>query len=316
MEADRRDTGRLTPGEAALADLVTALAQVPPGGLDPVGRAALASARLATARLAAGPWGVPVPAPRDLPDLGGYAVLAAAPALPAAVVDALRGAGAHVFRAPSVAAALGWLEIAPCDLVLLAHDLDGAEAEAARVLTAIRAQAGAPGRAPVLGLGPWAAGEGLDAVVPVAAPGPIGAALVRVRAQADAALVADCAQEPVVDAERYGRLIEMAGADAARELLERLGEDLDSVSRGLVRALADGPSMAEIRAQTHVLISLAGAVGADPLQRLAEALNAAANRGAPDDIARLGAVTLDRLGVLMRFVAAQEGRQADGVAPI
>lgn len=118
--------------------------------------------------------------------------------------------------------------------------------------------------------------------------------------------------EPLVDRERYRRLIEIAGPEGAQELLERLREDLRQVERGLARALAGAaPALSEVRAQTHVLVSLAGAVGAVPLQRLAEALNAAAHEAAADpgavaEIERLGAQTLQRLGLLARFIAAEE----------
>lgn len=107
------------------------------------------------------------------------------------------------------------------------------------------------------------------------------------------------------DRARYRRLIEIAGVDSAQELIERLLSDLRQVERGLLRGLAE-PSTAEIRAQTHVLVALAGAVGATGLQHLAEALNAAAHTEAPAEIAELGARTLAQLGQLSRFIAAQE----------
>lgn len=310
------DAAQLQPADLALADLVTALAQVPLRGLDPAGRAALAGARAAVVRLAAVDPPPTAPAPPGMPDLSGHVALVAAPELPRDVPAALRAAGARVFLAPTEAAARAWLEIAPCDLALLARDLDAPDG-GVHVAGAIRTQHGAPGRVPVLGLGAWGdASAQLDAELPaLATPEAVARALGRIWAACDAALVADGAAEPVVDAERYGRLIEMAGAEAARELLERLGEDLLSVSRGLGRALDDGPAAAEVRAHTHVLISLAGAVGAHPLQRLAEALNAAANRGASADMQRLGAITLERLAALMHFVAAQEAQPTgDGEA--
>lgn len=132
------------------------------------------------------------------------------------------------------------------------------------------------------------------------------AALEQARGSAARLASALCADEaPLRDRERYLRLMELAGAEAAQELLERLAEDLARVERGLSRALS-GPDAAEVRSETHVLIALAGAVGATPLQRLAEALNAAAHRDAAEEMARLGATTLDQLGRLARFIAAEE----------
>ena len=126
-----------------------------------------------------------------------------------------------------------------------------------------------------------------------------------------------CAEAPpLVDRTRYRRLIEIAGPEGSQELLERLSEDLRQVERGLRRALGADPSLTEVRAQTHVLVSLAGAVGAVPLQRLAEALNAAAHDAAAQDAAtregalaeieQLGALTLNKLALLSHFIAAEE----------
>lgn len=121
-----------------------------------------------------------------------------------------------------------------------------------------------------------------------------------------------CADDtPLRDRERYRRLLDLAGAEAAQELLQRLTEDLARVERGLARALA-GPHPGEVRSETHVLIALAGAVGATPLQCLAEALNAAAHREAGDEIMRLGGTTLEQLSRLVHFIAAEE---AAGRAP-
>lgn len=115
----------------------------------------------------------------------------------------------------------------------------------------------------------------------------------------------------VIDRARFDRLLELAGAEGAQELLQRLIEDLRQVDRGLQRGLAEHDP-AEIRAQTHVLIALAGAVGATALQRLGEALNDAAHRMARDEVGRLGEAVLGQLALLNRFVADQE---AAGRAP-
>jgi HPt (histidine-containing phosphotransfer) domain-containing protein len=131
-------------------------------------------------------------------------------------------------------------------------------------------------------------------------------ALQRARGAAARLAAELCAEDaPLRDRERYRRLMELAGAEAAQDLLERLAEDLARVERGLTRALA-GPDPAEVRSETHVLIALAGAVGATPLQRLAEALNAAAHREAAEEMSRLGATTLVQLARLVGFIAAEE----------
>lgn len=71
-------------------------------------------------------------------------------------------------------------------------------------------------------------------------------------------------------------LLKMAGPVAGRELLARLLDDLQAVEDHLITAFAT-LDMDRIRAETHVLISVAGAVGATVLQHGAERLNRAAN---------------------------------------
>lgn len=88
------------------------------------------------------------------------------------------------------------------------------------------------------------------------------------------------------DPEKLARLLDLAGAEVADELLERLAEDLETVAAVLADA-APARDIAALRAQTHVLISLAGAVGAVALQHLAEDLNAAAHAAEGADIDRL-----------------------------
>jgi hypothetical protein len=67
------------------------------------------------------------------------------------------------------------------------------------------------------------------------------------------------------------RLMVMAGPVLARDLVERLLDDLAAVATALRRARAG--DWALLRAQSHILIALAGAAGAPQLQRAAEELN-------------------------------------------
>lgn len=88
-----------------------------------------------------------------------------------------------------------------------------------------------------------------------------------------------------LDQDRLQRLLNMAGPETARELLDRLVSDLCTVQRGLQQTMpartgvqpgvqpGAQPNWDAIRAHSHVLISLAGAVGALRLQAEAEALN-------------------------------------------
>jgi HPt (histidine-containing phosphotransfer) domain-containing protein len=79
------------------------------------------------------------------------------------------------------------------------------------------------------------------------------------------------------DAARLSHLLDLAGPDIAEELLARLTEDLTSTSEKLDLGTARA-DWALLREGSHVLISLAGSVGALSLQEMAEALNALSHR--------------------------------------
>ncbi len=104
-----------------------------------------------------------------------------------------------------------------------------------------------------------------------------------------------------MDVPRFEALLDVAGPDRA-ELLERLHCDLCSVRQALDQALEAG-NLAEIRAQTHILIAVSGAVGADRLYRLAEVLNIAAKRRRTRDLPALYAPCRSDLVDLIAFVA-------------
>ena len=151
-----------------------------------------------------------------------------------------------------------------------------------------------------------------------------------------------CADEraPLLRGEQFARLLELAGPEDTPELLARLTEDLASVEAGLSAGLgvapdtgveAPGfggglavvapvpsppPATQVIRSESHVLIALAGAVGAETLHSLARALNSAAHQaesgvGAAREagaatIAALAGPVLAQLGRLRRLVAAEQ----------
>lgn len=111
-----------------------------------------------------------------------------------------------------------------------------------------------------------------------------------------------------MDEARFFRLLEMAGSDTGPELVDRLQSDLLTVESALQRALPEvPPDWAEIRAQTHVLVALAGAVGAIGLQHLAEEMNSLAHRQDGTAIAAREAPLFAGLSALLRFVAQQKG---------
>lgn len=88
---------------------------------------------------------------------------------------------------------------------------------------------------------------------------------------------------PVLDPAPLRRLMVLAGEDDRAELLRRLDQDLAAAALRLQSALTD-PRLPDIRAATHVLVSLAGSVGGRATETLARALNSAVHDGAPPDL--------------------------------
>lgn len=113
------------------------------------------------------------------------------------------------------------------------------------------------------------------------------------------------------DRATFDRLIEIAGPDGRQELLDRFASDLRRTERDLVAALK-ADDRATIRGATHVLIALAGAVGARRLQHQAQELNHAAHRGEgaiPGEVGNRLLADLDRLIHFIDDQRTQSGTQ-------
>ena len=94
-----------------------------------------------------------------------------------------------------------------------------------------------------------------------------------------AAIIADLQPPPPAAMPLDGslqQLMLMAGPELARDLVDRLQDDLASVAAAL-RAAWPAGDWPVLRSQSHILVSLAGAAGARPLQAGAEHLNNVAN---------------------------------------
>lgn len=93
-----------------------------------------------------------------------------------------------------------------------------------------------------------------------------------------------------MDDSRLARLIELAGPLHTTELLMHLDQDLTRVAQELAKAVqTSDPGI--IRTQTHVLITLAGSVGAAGLEQDARTLNQIAN----DDITPIPPATVEQV---------------------
>jgi CheY-like chemotaxis protein len=111
----------------------------------------------------------------------------------------------------------------------------------------------------------------------------------------------------VIDREVFDALVETIGADSTSELLRKLLADTDTVAEGLGLAKT-ALDLAEIRSQTHILISVAGAIGATNLQYAAQRLNMAANRQGPEDLEDLCDGCLSGLAALQGFILEEQAK--------
>lgn len=267
----------------------------------------------------AGPAEAPA-APPPLPDLSGLRVLVAEDsATNQALMQAmLRRMGAAPVPAADGIEAIARLAEGPMGLALV--DIEMPRLSGLEVIRWIRAQPAPLARLPVLAVTAYMLranrevifAAGADGILPKPIHGiesfgqAIAAALARVRGEP--ALYTPAPEGLAIDSARFARLLDLAGPEGADDLIARLGSDLSAIERGLVQGLGT-PDPAAVRAHTHVLIALAGAVGAAELQRLAEALNGAAHRGGAEAMAVLGADTLSQLDHLIHFIAGERDRR-------
>lgn len=104
----------------------------------------------------------------------------------------------------------------------------------------------------------------------------------RVRAAAEALVNLLCqgrARPAAVGLTRLHDVLDLAGPEAAAELLLRLDADLTEARQSLATAL-ETRDLAALRSQAHVLVSVAGTIGADQVLEMAETLQTAARDGA------------------------------------
>lgn len=275
-----------------------------------------------TLNLARSAWAPGVAAPaamRSLPDLSGQRVLVAedSPTNQLLIGQMLDRLGANYELAEDGCAALAALGGTAFDLALI--DIEMPRLSGIDVIRAMRAEAGPAAGTPILAVTAfvlsanrrdiYAAGADGILAKPIMSLESFGEAIARVLEKRNPP------PEPAPPPAQTGfgqlhldRLLAISGPAAGRELLQRLQEDLSGVESGLREGIAHN-DQALLRARTHVLISLAGAIGAEAVQSGAEALNAAA-RGQDDSrIATLGPALADRVGRLTAALAEEYARR-------
>lgn len=104
----------------------------------------------------------------------------------------------------------------------------------------------------------------------------------------------------------YDGLADAIGPKAMAELVIRVGEDLGAAGRQVGQGLGAG-DLEAVRAGTHIIVSVAGAIGAVRLQHASQALNTAAHRGDRATLDRDGPVMMALLDQVRQAVAERQG---------
>ena len=220
-------------------------------------------------------------------------------------------------------AALGALMERPFDIALL--DIEMPEMSGLEVMEQVRALPGEAAAMPLVAITAYVLRDNREAIYAAGADGIIGKP-VPTADDLGRAILRYVSNEPLpegpdplgdvqggaedaafLDHACMDRLLEAAGPEGRGELLRHLSDDLQETLRAMERAVADHDAD-ELRAQTHILIAISGAVGADRLCHYAEALNIAAKRRSAERSALLLPAIRTDLVALMEEVTRRRGQ--------
>ncbi len=226
----------------------------------------------------------------------------------------LESLGASVLLAEDGAEALEIVAREPFDVMLV--DIEMPRVSGIEVLRTVRGLSGPISEVPMIALTAYVMREhraaidaaGADGVIakPILSIEQFGADIRRfMRRRSDAAGAeggdagsANGSTSPVIDRNVYDTLAEAIGPAAMTELLGKVDSDIQAARARLVQAL-DPVDLGEVRSVTHILISVAGAVGALPVQERARQMNAAGHR---DDAAEIERDMQGLLGEIDRML--------------
>ncbi len=254
-----------------------------------------------------------------LPDLSRMRVLVAEDsALNRALLGhMLSTMGAHCDLAADGVEALEKLETGSYDLAVI--DVEMPRLSGIELMQALRAAGGRHSAMPVVACTAYVLRANRDAIFAAGADGIVSKPLSDIAPLAEAIIRAldrsacTCgAAVPVVDEATFETLLAVAGPEISADLLARLTDDLGRVERGLVAGLSEG-NLQTICADCHVLISVAGSVGAARLQALAEDLSAAAHRADQSAMQLLGRAVLMQTDRLIAHAARRLAQVEHGV---
>ena len=236
----------------------------------------------------------------------------------------LRALGASVTICSDGIEALERFDQGPFDLVIV--DIEMPRMSGLDVIRAIRSRGDDKARAPIVALTAYAMREHRERIAAAGANGLISKPVTSVESLGESLVVhlprraetaarpaaADRGDDPadgrgpVIDAATYAALCEAIGPELMAELLDKVIADLLAARRDLVGGSAAVDRTA-IRAASHILISVAGALGALRLQACARTLNASAHTEAEATLADAVAVCAEEIDGAVAFARERRG---------
>lgn len=251
-------------------------------------------------------------APEPEADLAGARILLAEdnPTNQMVATQMLRALRAEVTVTSDGMEAIAAFEAGEFDMVVL--DIEMPRVSGFDVIRRIRSRKDARAAVPIVALTAYAmrdhqdriAQAGANALVskPIAGIEQLGRALARhlPPGLASRAPRTPDAADPVVDSVIYDALADAIGPELMGELFEKVFADL-SAARAELEAARWPRNTQAIRSASHILISVAGAIGAVRLQAMARALNGLAHENAPLDAALHGCVA--EIDAVLAFLA-------------
>ena len=257
------------------------------------------------------------------PSLDGLRVLLAEDNLTNQMValQMLRSLGAEVIICSDGIEALERFDTEAVDLVIV--DIEMPRMSGLDVIRAIRSRGDDKARVPIVALTAYAMREHRERIAAAGANGLISKPVTSIEALGESLAThvlrwgpatapeadgeAGRGPEPVIDAATYAALCEAIGPDLMAELLDKVISDLTAAQGDLVAGSApvDRPA---IRSASHILISVAGALGALRLQACARSLNGTAQTEAEETLASAVAGCVAEIDLAVEF--ARERRSA------
>ncbi len=106
-----------------------------------------------------------------------------------------------------------------------------------------------------------------------------------------------------IDARVFGALSRSIGPEAIPELLRKMDRDIVTVRERIQAGLTERDTH-PLREATHILVAVAGSLGAVRLQNNAQCLNSAAHEGDFPEMQRLGRVVIAEIDLLRAFISS------------